>query len=303
MESQRKRVSLVGPAILIIVGVVLLLNNMGWTAISVWDLLRLWPILLIAGGLELLFGQRSTLASVVVLVVMLAILGGGLWLLVNSRPSGDLLQGQEISQSLSGATTAEVDIGFGVGTLRVGPLSNPDKLILGVADLYRGEELESDFQVSDGTARYGLWSQGNWSVPFVGWEGDKTWDLDLNRDVPMRLDIDAGVGDASIDLERMNLTGLRLNMGVGRMTVILPMRGDFEAMVDGGVGELVVKVPEGMALRVSATAGLGTASVPPGYAHDGDVYTSPGFEKADNRVDLMVKAGIGRVVVQEHMGE
>jgi hypothetical protein len=213
------------------------------------------------------------------------------------------LQGQEISQSLSGAAAAEVDIGFSVGTLRIGSMSNPDKLIMGVADLHRGEELESDFRVSGGTAQYALRSKGNWSVPFVGWEGDKSWDLELNRDVPMRLDIDAGVGDASINLERLNLTDLRLNMGVGRMTVVLPMRGSFEGRIDGGVGELLVKVPEGMELRVHGTAGLGTASVPPGYAREGDVYTSPGYRGADNRIDLRVEAGVGRVVVQEHRGE
>ena len=148
-----------------------------------------------------------------------------------------------------------------------------------------------------------LRSTGNWSAPFFGWEGDKTWDLHLSRDVPIELDIDAGVGDATINLERMDLTELKLNVGVGRMTVVLPMRGDFSARVDGGVGELVVEVPDGMALRVHASAGIGKPSVPPGYRRDGDVYYSPGYESADNRVDLTLEQGIGRIVIREHVGE
>jgi hypothetical protein len=294
---------LVGPAILIIVGLVLLGNNLGWTTIGVWDLLRLWPILLIAGGLEILIGQRSTLASLLVLVAMLALLGGGLWLLSSSRPPGDLLQGEEISQSLEGATSAEVDIGFGVGTLRVRSMSDPDKLILGVAELHRGEKLEQDAQIAEGTAIYSLKSTGNWAVPFFGWEGDKTWDLELSRDVPIDLDIDAGVGDATIDLERLDLSELRLSVGVGRMTVILPMRGDLSARVDGGIGELFVKVPKGMELRVYASAGLGNTSVPPDYQRKGDVYLSPGYYDGDNRIDLTLEQGIGRIVIQEYKGE
>jgi hypothetical protein len=303
MENRRKRVSLVGPAILIIIGIVLLLNNLGWTTISVWDLLRLWPVLLIAGGLEILIGQRSTLASLLVLIAMLALLGGGVWLLTSSRSPGALLEGEEISQSLRGATSAEVDIGFGVGTLRVRPMSDPDKLILGEAELHRGEKLEQEFRVSGDTAIFGLRSTGNWSAPFFGWEGDKVWDLALNRDVPIKLDIDAGVGDAAINLERLDLSELSLNMGVGRMTATLPMRGDLSAKIDGGVGELFIKVPEGMEVRVRANAGLGNTSVPSAYRREGDVYVSPGYGNADNRIDLTLEIGLGRIVIQEYLGE
>jgi hypothetical protein len=303
METRRKKVSLVGPAILIIVGTVLLLNNLGWTTIGVWDLVRLWPVLLIAGGLEILIGQRSTLASLMVLIVMLALLGGGLWLLTSSRSPETLLEGEEINYPLKGASNAEVDINFGVGTLRLGALSQEDMLIQGVAELHRGEKLEQDFRVDGDTAILGLRSTGNWSAPFVGWEGDKTWDLQLSRDVPIKLEVDAGVGDAAINLERMDLTGLKLKVGVGRMTVVLPIRGDFSARVDGGVGDLVVKVPKGMELRVHASSGIGQPSMPPGYRRDGDVYYSPGYEDADNRIDLTLDQGIGRIVIQEHVGE
>jgi hypothetical protein len=303
MENQRKRVSLVGPAILIIIGIFLLLNNLGWTTISVWDLLRLWPVLLIAGGLEILIGQRSTLASLLVLLAMLVLLGGGVWLLTSSRSPDALLEGEEISQSLKGATSAEVDIGFGVGTLRVRSMSDPDRLILGEAELHRGEKLEQEFRVSGDTAILDLRSTGNWSAPFFGWEGDKVWRIELNRDVPINLDVDAGVGDATIDLQRLDLSELSLNVGVGRMAVILPMRGELNAKVDGGVGELFVRVPEGMEVRVHASTGLGNTSVPSAYRREGDVYLSPGYENADNRIDLTLEIGVGRIVIQEYLGE
>jgi hypothetical protein len=303
METRRKRVSLVGPAILIIVGIVLLLNNLGWTTIGVWDLVRLWPILLIAGGLEILIGQRSTLASLLVLVAMLALLGGGLWLLTSSRSPDSLLEGEEISHALDGASSAEVGIGLGVGTLRIRSLSQSDRLIQGVAELHRGEQLEQEFLVAGDAAILKIRSTGNWTAPFFGWEGDKVWDLQLSRDVPIRLDIDAGVGDATINLERLDLSELSLNIGVGRMTVVLPMRGDLRARVDGGVGELLIKVPEGMELRVHASTGLGNTSVPSGYRREGDVYLSPGYRNADNHIDLTVEQGLGRIVIQEYLGE
>jgi hypothetical protein len=66
MDEKRddRRRSLVGPVILIGLGVVFLLNNLGVLAWSVWEvILRLWPILLVAAGLDLLLGRRSIWGS------------------------------------------------------------------------------------------------------------------------------------------------------------------------------------------------------------------------------------------------
>jgi len=64
MEQRRWRGSLVGPIILIGLGIVFLLNNLGLLSWSVWEvILRLWPILLIAIGLDILLGRRWACCS------------------------------------------------------------------------------------------------------------------------------------------------------------------------------------------------------------------------------------------------
>ena len=61
MEGEFRRGGLVGPIILIGLGVVFLLNNLGFLEWSVWDvLLRTWPLLLIAWGIDLLIVRRTT---------------------------------------------------------------------------------------------------------------------------------------------------------------------------------------------------------------------------------------------------
>jgi hypothetical protein len=287
---------------LIIIGIVLLLNNLGWTAISVWDLLRLWPILLIAGGLELLIGRRSRLGSVLVLLVMLAMLAGGLWLLGSWRPLS-LAERTEVSEPLRGATDAEVEVDFGVGTLTLGSMPESGDLIRGTVDLHRGERLEREASIVGNTAHVALRSIGNWSVPVFGWEGDKRWALQINRDVPVKLTASAGVGDVSLDLKSLRLSELDLDMGIGRATVLLPARGDLDARIETGIGELIVKVPEGVGVRIQASAGLGNVSVPAGYRRQDDAYVSSGYAGAESRIDLVLEAGIGRITVQERTGE
>ena len=59
-----RRGGLVGAAILVTLGVVLLLNNLGYLGWGVWETLgHLWPLLLIAIGLDLMIGRRSILGS------------------------------------------------------------------------------------------------------------------------------------------------------------------------------------------------------------------------------------------------
>src|SRR5919197_5037441 len=56
-----RRRSIVGPTLLIVLGGLLLLNNLGVLPWEVWgNLWRLWPLVLILVGLELLVGHRGT---------------------------------------------------------------------------------------------------------------------------------------------------------------------------------------------------------------------------------------------------
>ena len=68
--EQSRRGSLVGPVILLGLGIVFLLNNLGVLEWSVWEVIfRLWPVLLIAAGLDFLIGRRSVWGSLLALVL------------------------------------------------------------------------------------------------------------------------------------------------------------------------------------------------------------------------------------------
>jgi hypothetical protein len=302
MERERRRGGLVWPAILILVGAVLLLNNLGWTAISVWDLLRLWPVLLIAIGLDLLIGRRSAWGAMLALFVILGLLAGGLWLISSPGPIAEPAR-EQVTQSLQGASRANVEIDFAAGQLRISSGAAANQLLEGTVQLNRGERLEQSAQVVDGTLSAQVQSQGQWVTPLVVPVGQPGWELALSPDIPLQLVVKAGVGDASLDLRRLALTGLTSKMGVGRTTVTLPEQGTLEARLSSGVGELVVRVPPTLAVRVHPSPGLGTISVPTGYQHSGDVYTSPGYASAQDSIDLWVDNGVGLIRIEEYTGE
>ncbi len=306
-EHHHRRGGLVWPVILIGAGIVFLLNNMGVLSWGVWEtLFRLWPVLLIAIGLDILIGRRSIWGSLFVAALLLAVLAGAIGFGVPqwNRVSNGALTTETVSQPLNGAKRAEVEISFGAGSLNITALDESAGLVEGKVMLGPGEHLTRQASNSGDTLKFELRSQGITTVwPGQTWDGDKVWNLGLNRDVPIRLEINTGVGRSNLDLSNLQVTELDLQGGVGQVNLNLPQRGRLDAKIQGGVGEVTVIVPKGVAARIRTEGGLGDISIRGTFDHSGNTYTSPGFSSAENRVDLRIQGGIGRVIVRESVGE
>ena len=108
--------SIVGPILLIGAGVLFLLNNLGIVDWAVWGgLWRLWPLALVAIGLDLLFGRRRPwLSTLLVLLLLVASVG---LLFYTGFGSGGKLNVYNLNIPIAAAKTANVDISFGTGDL------------------------------------------------------------------------------------------------------------------------------------------------------------------------------------------
>ena len=132
-ERPPRRSGLVGPAILVTLGAVLLLNNLGYLGWGVWETLaHLWPVLLISIGLDLMIGRRSILGSALVALLVLLAFGMAIWWTGLWLPPGMAVTSETISQPLGAAQRADIDIAMGAGRLNVGALSESDNLIEGM---------------------------------------------------------------------------------------------------------------------------------------------------------------------------
>jgi hypothetical protein len=303
-ERRHYRGGFVWPILLIGAGIVFLLNNLGMVSWDVWlTLLRLWPVVLIAVGLDILVGRRFPLGSlllglVLVVVLVLAVQGS---IPMNATASGLAVDRTEtISQDLQGSNQGSVDIRFGAGNLNVDALTEGGlQLIQGSLDLSRNEQLNKSFSANNGVARYVLESRGSLNVgPEVLGGSNKKWDLNLNRDIPLDLRISTGAGQSNLDLTGLNLRRFDLNGGVGQVTVKLPAHGQYPVSIDGGVGQVVVIIPQGLAARVRTEGGLGGVSVQGDFRKDGDTYTTGGYGSAQDQADVQVNNGVGQIVLK-----
>jgi hypothetical protein len=303
MERPHRRVGLLGPVILIGLGIVFLLNNLGLLEWTVWEtLLRLWPVLIIGIGLDLLIGRRSIWGSLLVVVLVLGLAAGAV-ALYESRARGAAGFDREVIEvPLEGASEGDVNLDMSVGRLEVQDAEASDLLVDGEVALRPGENLRSEARSEGETVFYSLSSDlREWrEFSFPGsWVRDRVWTLGFNPDVPLRMTIDVGVGEVVIDLSGLAVRELDLNGGVGRVVVTLPQGIDAEIRMELGVGENVLRVPEGVGVRVRAEGGLAPVTAPSGYTRGDGVYTSANYATAESQVDVEISAGVGAIVIRE----
>jgi hypothetical protein len=297
-----RRRSIIGPLLLITLGVGFLLSNLGLVTWNIWELMfRLWPLWLVAAGIDLLFG-RSRWGSWVAVGLILALIGGAGWFAQGawSPFSGEVARAESFSQPLSGGRKAVVNIQPSVGQLQIRESRNTDVLIEGQINNRPGERVTRDFNLNGDTAWFDVKSHQQGFVPFFG--GDRSgglWDLALNPQVPLTLNIETGVGKADIDVSHLQVTDLRVQRGVGATDISLPAQGQLRARIDSGVGAVTIRLPRGMAARITAENGIGKVNVPGGYDRQGGAWVSRDYESAQNRVNLSVHGGIGAINIEQ----
>lgn len=305
MEQVKQRGSIFGPVLLIGLGILLLLSNIGLISMNVWELLfRFWPVLLIAIGLDVLFGRRRGIGAIIALVVLLLVVAGSFW----GGPLGGNItaagagETRTIAQHLDGATAAEVRIAPGVSQLyiRALPAGADDMLIQGTVQPLRNERLEESASERGDTAIYSLRTAATGaSLPFWNTRNQGRWDLQLNAETSLDLNVDAGVGQATLDLAQLNLAALNVDIGVGSTEITLPDRGSFTGNISGGVGQLTLVVPDTLPIRIRASAGLGSVDVQGDFTRDGKVYTSSGYASADQPVEMEISGGVGEIEIRQ----
>lgn len=299
METRKNRSSLFGPILLIGLGILLLLSNLGVLTVNVWQMLfRFWPVILIAVGLDILFGRRSGIGAIIAIGVLVLVIAGSLpWTGGVVAGSGEV---HTIHQELAGVPAADVRIAAGVSELTL--RATPDRTLLATGTIrpLRNERIEESFRQEGDRAIYTVRSEGTaLSLPVWNWRGQGQWEVELTSAVPLDLEISTGVGEATLDLEQLQLSALQINSGVGSTEVTLPGRGNFRGEISGGVGELTILVPDTLPVQLTASAGLGSVDVDGDFARDGRVYTSPEYGRAGQRVQLTVSGGVGSVTIRQ----
>lgn len=122
-----------------------------------------------------------------------------------------------------------------------------------------------------------------------------TWDLQLTNDVPINLEVDTGASETNLDLQGLQLSNLDINAGVGDITVDLSgdWQESFNVDLEMGVGRSTIILPKDVGVKVKASKGVGSSNFK-GFISEGNgVYVNEAFEDADVKIIVNTELGLG----------
>lgn len=113
-----------------------------------------------------------------------------------------------------------------------------------------------------------------------------------------------GVGDRLIEVTSVQDIESDYNLSMGKLTIDMRQMEDLDGLTsvtaNVGMGELVVRVPEGLAVEVQARSGAGEVEIfdrrTDGVGVD-ETYQTPGFVEESDTLTLEVAVFLGRVEV------
>ena len=300
--------SLFWPILLIALGVLFLLNNLGVVAWGTWNLVwRLWPLVLVAVGLDLLIGGRSALGAILsalVALALVALIAAGVFFadqlpfLDRYAVSGEW-QTSHVEHHLDDYQAADVYIDWSSPPGRIYALETDQFLIEG--DLTYLGELVFDVDDRGGRADLTLDSRwtGSWSSFGPGRDGN--WEIGLTPEIPLDLTLDSGSGSCDFDLSGLIVEDLFLDSGSGSIQLALPAEQSFRFELDSGSGSVQIDLPEDTGVRVRLDSGSGSFNpggefiLVSGERRGDGIWESENYDIAEYIIEITIDQGSGSI--------
>jgi hypothetical protein len=236
--------------------------------------------------------------GVVVLSILLmaatAVLAGACGMQPGGTPQVGKMQHESKSVDPKNAQSARAQLKMGAGELNL--TGGADQLMEGDFSYNVSEwKPEVSYDVSGDEGELVVRQGGSEGSNLTG-EARNEWEIRLNDEVPTDLVVQMGAGESDLDLDSLTLTGLKLQMGAGKTTVDLTgdYAKDFDASIQGGVGEATILLPSEVGVKAKAEGGLGKINAE-GLKRVGDSYVNDTYGESDVNLSVDVQGGVGEI--------
>ena len=253
-------------------------------------------VLILLGGLMFLNSANIRLPggiNAMSLFSPLLLLLAGVWIILGVFLGGGSSPQKEVFVDLQNASQASVRIGHGAGYLSVEAGSMPGKLLtgtvtpgVGVKSKISGDRIDAHI---DGKGLV---------IPFVNWKG-LDWSFQLNPEIPIALKLETGASKSDINLLNLKVTDLKLETGASSTNLTLPASaGTTTAKIELGAAMLDMVIPLNVEARIRVDQGVSTVEIDrTRFPYSNGIYESAGYSSAENRADIKVEAGAGKISI------
>jgi len=296
LDGLWRRDGLVWPLMLLGLGALFQLGNLGYLSVQALPLLsRVWPILLVAIGIDIAFGRncggwhkvlRAGLGLLVVAVIF--------WLAI-AYPTGIKGREVDIKQGAEGADSSSVDISMVTGQLKLSGGATGGQLLIGKAVIPGSASLRPDYSKSIGGEGQLTLKQEGYTTTWGGNGWINEYDLQIAPDLPINLATELVAGDLVLDLGGTSVKQVDSQMAVGSQLISIPCIDGLSVEVTQAVGFIALNIPEGCAVNIHLDNALVNTSIPAGYQRNGDEISFAPPGSSGVAVDVRIALAVGAV--------
>src|SRR5438132_1538691 len=297
--------SLLVPLLLIAIGAIVLLANVG--VLSSEALLRLgdlWPLLLVILGLQLVLNhtlprQQATLfglgATGIIVIAAVAY--------ATLAPSTNFGTRQaNVSDRLGGLTAATLDLGYSGATVDIHAGTSLGDSLYQAHVEYPGSDDPPTISLDHETGTLAIGEGPGFSPLRLFGAARRHVALTLTDRIPWNLKVSGCQTTRHLDLRRLQLAKVEISGGASRMEAQLPNpKGTVVIDISGGLSNLTLLAPTGAQWRVAVSGGVSGLGINGSFyaAISGDFQQeSPGYASASDRFDIEISGGASHVDVR-----
>jgi hypothetical protein len=319
--------------VLVLIGTIFLLDNYNVINFHWSNLIHLWPIFLIMGGVNLVFANNRS-AWATVLKISIVVLGFSLLVFshfenryffphynfhYNDRDNDmddDDDDDDDKDNNTKGLVNVESSTTYSepyVATAAQARLN-----ISGGGTVYTLKDTTSQLFSANTTQFYNKYEYTHTlegTTPVLNlkmrnrdnghfeWDSEKTnkADIKLNVNPEWDINVEAGATKLDFDLSPFKVKYIKLSGGAASFEVKLgqPL-ATTNVEVSTGVSEVEIKVPQNAACQITSNSGLSSTNFDGFNKVDDNTYQTPGFANAANKMIIRMKGGVSDFKVTKY---
>jgi len=275
---------------IILVGFAYLFKALGIITFS-FNLLNLWPILIIYFGLSLL-SKRSVASEVIAVITILLVLF--LVFFSISNPPVNDYSPQAINTPISvnieeGITKGEVDLQAGAGIININGGAEQGKLVQGnvVSNVMGIKTLSGVF---DNIQAVSIIPTDN--VDLLEGDPHNVLSLNLTNDLLLDFIFQGGAAELNIDLTSVSAENVKIDTGASDLNLKLGNKVSSNVEINAGASVINITLPNDIGVMLTVDSGLSSKTLKGLVMEDDKVYKNPNYDSMDKKINIDISMGI-----------
>ena len=287
--------------IILSVGIFYLCKNYGWLPENLnLEILRLWPILIIAVGLSLL-NNRGFLSRTIGFIIFLIVITITSFIIFYGIKNDTKLISNENPFKIERSEKtnySSVVIKNGVGKVNITG---------GSEELAEGNlrsnisNLKIDNDTSSEKQKLSLEVESRDRIELLS-EVKNDLTVKLNSELPTDISLNLGVADSKLDLREVLVNNLDIEIGVASLDLIMGDRAEMAKVnLRSGVSSVKISLPDNVGSRIIIKEGLSSKQLEDFEKIDDKTYQTANYDEAEKKIEIDLDIGISRLEINRDM--